>query len=302
MNYEQFIQALDMVAILYFDAEYDKIFNTDYKSLPLPDKRTKLFTFLGCDNPENVTFIQYRGKLKGFSIAFSTNTEYRIPENDPAKNYKYKPYKHQRMDLEDWKKQKQQPQIQPLKPPKPKKHPETQSPQIKHSETPSQAKDIEKPDSYLKMKNLKQPRNPFTWQGLGEMSPEQLKDAEDDFDIKNLIVDDESDEDEYLNKQYPLAHIPDPIVAASKPEPAKYEATPKNSYKSSLANSRNFSPGNAVLKGNNSISRQALERAQELNESQKKTQDDQLKRIMKIADAQIAKAKKMTDKLNKYKS
>lgn len=206
------------------------------------------------------------------------------------------------MALEDWKKQKQQQQIQPPKPPKPKKQPESQSPQIKPSDTPSQPKDFEKPDSYTKIKNLKQHRNPFTWQGLGEMNPEQLKDAEDDFDIKNLIVDDESEEDEYLNKQYPLANIPEPFVAASKPEPVKYEATPKNSYKTSLTNSRNFSPANAVLKGNNTISRQALERAQELNESQKKTQDDQLKRIMKIADAQIAKAKKMTDKLNKYKS
>ena len=158
----------------------------------------------------------------------------------------------------------------------------------------------------LKKKIQKQPKTPFTWQGLGEMNPEQLKDENDDFDIKNLILQDESDEDEYLHRQYPLAVMSESFNSPVKPDRPKYESTKNLPVKSSVGNSRNYSPaipGSLTsLKDASFISKQALERAQELNESQKKIQDDQLKRIMKIADAQIAKAKKMTEKLGKYKS
>ena len=98
MNEAQFTMALDLVAMSYFDSEFDRLNRTDLARLSMSEKRERLYRTLGLDQEA-----KYREKMKGYGIPFSSYTDYRIPPDDPARRYKYKEYKHQRMTLEQWK-------------------------------------------------------------------------------------------------------------------------------------------------------------------------------------------------------
>ena len=97
MNEQQFTMALDLVAMAYYDGEFDRVNRTDIAKLPMGEKRERLYRTLGFDQEG-----KYREKMKGYGVPFSSYTDYRIPEDDPARRYRYKEYKHQRVSLEQW--------------------------------------------------------------------------------------------------------------------------------------------------------------------------------------------------------
>jgi hypothetical protein len=105
MNEQQFTMALDLVSMAYYDGEFDRLNRTDVARLPLAEKRERLYRTLGFDQEA-----KYREKMKGYGVPFSSYTDYRIPEDDPARRYKYKEYKHQRVSLEQWRERMRGPQ------------------------------------------------------------------------------------------------------------------------------------------------------------------------------------------------
>jgi hypothetical protein len=201
MEEEHFLKALDAAAEAYYSRRFDAMFELNEADRPVEDKRKMFFKVLEVDN-----FEAMHPKFKGFGKPFGSNTDNRIPENDLAKRYKYKQYQHQRTSVEEYKQMKAM--------------------QIMVTEKPQKVEPVHKAPadaivSYqnpvnTKVKNAKKGRNPFTWQGLGDMQPEQLKEADDDFDIRDLIVEDSSEEDEYLTKQFPASPRHEEVFITAK--------------------------------------------------------------------------------------
>ena len=97
MNEAQFTMALDLVAAAYFDPEFDRLNRTDWARGTMADKREKLYRSLGFDQE-----VKYRDKLKGYGVPLASYSEYRVPEDDPARRYKYQVAKHQKVTLDRW--------------------------------------------------------------------------------------------------------------------------------------------------------------------------------------------------------
>lgn len=130
MNEQQFTMALDLVAMAYYDGDFDRLNRTDVARLSMGEKRERLYRTLGFDQEA-----KYREKMKGYGVPFSSYTDYRIPEDDPARRYKYKEYKHQRVSLEQWRDRMRGQATahipeEPLEPPKKQKKPIKQAEEI----------------------------------------------------------------------------------------------------------------------------------------------------------------------------
>lgn len=104
MNEAQFTMALDLVALAYFDHEFDRLNRTDWASCTMAEKREKLYRSLGLDQES-----KYREKLKGYAVPLAYS-EYR-PEDDPAKRYKHRVAKQQNVTLERWRQRMRNPSI-----------------------------------------------------------------------------------------------------------------------------------------------------------------------------------------------
>jgi hypothetical protein len=88
MHYSEFITALDGVADMFFNEEYDKknpSFNGSSK--PTEEKRFFMYKYLRCGNPN---YIQNVRKSYGRAFSSSIEANERIPDNDISKRYKYK--------------------------------------------------------------------------------------------------------------------------------------------------------------------------------------------------------------------
>lgn len=183
MEESHFLEALDTVAKVFYKK------NPDLQDSSIEEKRKIFYKNLEIDN-----FEVMHKKFIGFGKAFGSNTDNRIPPNDPAKRYKYRQTGEQRLSVEEFKKLRATKVIQ-------------ESPKFEpmHKAPADAIVSYQNPAKLGKIENGKKGRNPFTWQGLGDMQPEQLKDTDDEFDIKDLVVDDSSDEDEYLAKQFPAS-------------------------------------------------------------------------------------------------
>jgi hypothetical protein len=202
MEEEHFLKALDAAAEAYYNRRFDALLESNEANKPLEDKRRMFFRVLEVDN-----FEAMHPKFKGFGKPFGSNTDNRIPENDLAQRYKYKQYQHQRLSVEEYKKIKAMKVVVSTEPQKVEPVHKAPADAIVSYQNPVNTK----------VKTAKKGRNPFTWQGLGDMQPEQLKDADDDFDIKDLIVEDSSEEDEYLAKQFPISPRHDEVfITAGK--------------------------------------------------------------------------------------
>ena len=103
MNYSQFIAALDSLADMYYNEQYDVRNSMNYSILPITEKRNMLYEFLQLDNKN-----QYLQKAKGFGLPFSKEKAgYRLPDYDLSKNYKFKDTSQQKQKISEWKKSKE---------------------------------------------------------------------------------------------------------------------------------------------------------------------------------------------------
>jgi len=103
MSESQFIDSLDKIADLYYNKEYDTIYNTSVSSKTLLEKRDLFYRFLELDNRN-----AYLTKAKGFRIAFSHEKGgARISESDTSKRYIFRMSPIKKQKLEEWRKMKQ---------------------------------------------------------------------------------------------------------------------------------------------------------------------------------------------------
>jgi len=287
MTETHFLNAIREISALYYDEEYDKINETDSKAMPKGEKLTKFYEYIGCSDA-NI----YSKKLKGFLVPFGSGPNTRLPENDIAKKYKPKPRRSPDSRIAST-------TIRTIeKPEKTFREPNIFLTQTATHRAPSDAivslttKATSQNVSYAKRNVAMKARNPFTWQGLGEMTAEQLKD-EENFDINELIAEEDGSEDEYLDKRYPLA--------ASQAYLKSPETTVKNpNINLSNKNSADKKRMNKSA-STNQISEKTLRRGDELLEAAKKEEDEHMKRILKIADAQLQKAQNYAAKIKTSK-
>jgi hypothetical protein len=178
MGEDLFVQALDLAAEAYYSRKFDAVFETNEAQKSLEEKRKQFYRVLELDD-----FVAVHRKFKGFTSPFGTKTDYRIPEDDPARRYKYKEYHHQRLTVEEFRRKRNASK-------------ETIQPRREHAhKAPSDAIVAFQKPTNVKAEAGNKGRNPFTWQGLGDMQPEQLRGPGDNFNIDDLIVDDSSDEE-----------------------------------------------------------------------------------------------------------
>ena len=213
MDEGQFDQALSQLAVAYYDLDYEKLTGAQVSDKSEMEKREMMLRFMQFDQTQECL-----RRAKGFGMPFSSNTDNRIPENDLMKRYKYKPYKGQKAALEEWKMQKTSaPREKPSRGPTPPKRSPVDA-IVSYSSGPEE--NLETTQS----KYATKARNPYTWKTLGQLNPEEVMGKDEDFDLNNLIAED-SDDDEILKKQYPLA-VSQPVVV----EPPKKEKVLKPKF------------------------------------------------------------------------
>lgn len=210
LSEDAFMLALESVAEAFYNEEFDDRSGTQLASLEPQEKLVRLYEQLGCDNVG-----KYSKRMKGFGLAFSSDTHNRIPPNDPAKRYRFRASQKVLEDLDDWK--KRNPRRGNLS-----------------SNAPKMSRPVQDmPERKVLRKKLDisamQTKSAITWKKLGEMSFDQLKDPEDQFDIRNLIVD--SDSDDGLSYKLPvLKEKPKPPEPSAKPRSMERPLAMENSY------------------------------------------------------------------------
>lgn len=172
---ESFINALETVAKTFFNDQYDEQNGTHTAGLADDDKLGRLYDLLECDN-----VARYGKKMKGFGLPFSSDTRCRIPLDDPANRYQFRASQKALEDLDDWRKRNPRRGNLSSNAPKVRRRVQESVDRRSHSKR--------KIDISLETKNV------ITWKKLGEMSFDQLKDPDDNFDLRNLIVDSDSDD------------------------------------------------------------------------------------------------------------
>ena len=145
MDVRQFYSALDLVAELFFNSEYQASTGKKVAQLSLDEKRQLLYEYIGCEN-----HTAYTAKLKGFGLPFSKERAgFRIPEDDISKRYKYNDPRRVRP--------------MPSQLPKPERPQEQSLPDMRSFATPKRPQVKALKAGYLK--NL----DSFTWNQLNGM-------------------------------------------------------------------------------------------------------------------------------------
>lgn len=86
MNFDQFLEAIQNIALLYFDKDYDRAHNTNLSQAGPSAKISAFYEILGCNNSQD-----YRAKLKSY-----------IPDSKDN----LKKYTNTKNVLDNWNKQK----------------------------------------------------------------------------------------------------------------------------------------------------------------------------------------------------
>lgn len=286
MEEPQFLKAIKDISDVFFDKEFDKINKTDISKLPSEQKIHKIFELLGCHDSNF-----YSKKLKGFLVPFGSSPNNRIPDDDLSKKYKPKARRSPDSIYSSN-------TVRKIDRPE-KRFKDNIFLTQKYHRAPSDAivalspnkLNIQSSFTYSKKAAVIKSRNPFTWQGLGEMTADQLKD-EENFDINELIVEEDCSEDEYVDKKYPLTGTQSMANLKSPKISAKFSKKGFFSNKGS---------NNKKMNKSENISEKTLRRGNELLEAAKIEEDEHMKRILKIADAQLQKAQNYAAKLkHKY--
>lgn len=203
LSEEGFVQCLQSVALAYFNEEFDQLNRTQVSKSSDEEKQEYLYKLLECDN---VTL--YNKKMKGFGMPFSSDTRCRLPSDDPAKRYKFKPSRRT-IGQADNRKLRDPNQESFSNPPR------LRRPEPINRRLPSKKKVIE---AALSSNSV------ITWKKLKEISFEQLKDTSDDFDLRSLIVDSDSedlvpDKLPVLRAKTPLLHLTPAAKDTRPPKP-----------------------------------------------------------------------------------
>jgi len=192
MDETQFKTALDLLALGHFDRTFDEVNKTSVAGLGLPEKREMLYRQLELDAEE-----RWMKKMKGFGVPFSSYTDNRIPVQDPARAYRYRPTN--RRSLQQWKPQSKATSHQPSeREPKPFSSPQS----------PPRLRPVKKPPLAPKARSISNSQDFFLTQPLESINPAQLAEVDSDFDLRDLILEGSSDEDEALVRQYPMKSAP----------------------------------------------------------------------------------------------
>ncbi|CAG9313334.1 unnamed protein product [Blepharisma stoltei] len=207
LSENQFIDALDKLADLYYNNEYDTIYNTSYASLTIPEKRILFYKFLELSNKNALL-----KKAKGFRLAFSNERGgARIPENDASKHYVFKMSAEKKKQLEEWRKEKQSksaPQSNIKLRPEPQKNIneiKVTMPTSGYAKRRKAKKIVNGEESMIKAEEeeetvIQQPKIPqqqvLTLQGINGMD---YREFDEDGDLKDLITE---DNDEYLDQMW----------------------------------------------------------------------------------------------------
>ncbi|OMJ80583.1 hypothetical protein SteCoe_19125 [Stentor coeruleus] len=102
MIYEQFLIAIDLLADAFYSKDRDFYYRENLSKSPIEDKKKTFLGLLNCGNPN-----AYIKKLKGFGEAFSAEKkDYRIPDYDLSKKYKYRDSSKVKQKIESWKQKK----------------------------------------------------------------------------------------------------------------------------------------------------------------------------------------------------
>ncbi|CAG9335554.1 unnamed protein product [Blepharisma stoltei] len=197
INESQFLKFLELLSEFYFDVEYDSINGTSYRSLTPYEKKLLLYKDIGCYD-----IAIYSKKCKGVIHHFGVSPT-RIPDNDLSKNYKFNPekYEAQKLQVQEWKKSREV--SLESEPKKAKSLTNSRSGPLTQSKT-SKTYSIESLPEPSYSSTHQGVKSSFTFQNLNEIVPEMIPGIQEELDLKNLISDKNSDDDEYLQKNYPL--------------------------------------------------------------------------------------------------
>lgn len=199
MDEIQFKTALDLLSLAFYDGVYDEVNKTNVARLGLPEKREMLYRLLELDAEE-----RWMKKMKGFGVPFSSYADSKLPVPEPVRAYRYRPTNRQ--SLQQWKPQSKATSHQPS---------QRESKPQSSPQSPPRLRPAKKPPLAPKARSISNSQDFFLTQPLEAINPSQLAEVDSDFDLKDLILEGSSDEDETLARQYPMKTAP---VAVSQAE------------------------------------------------------------------------------------
>jgi hypothetical protein len=202
MHEHQFFKAVEVLAGVVLNKDYDLKHATSWNLLSQELKIERFFELMGFHDPGI-----YNKKLKDIGMHFGTDNYSRIPTNDPSKRYKYdaEKYRKLKMSVDEWKARKYEEQKKKVK----KKSNENIRSKISSRRFESYSSrnignlrsrlDSEKfqEKEFENDKPLAEESKPFTLKSLRELKLEDLSKADQDYSIKDLIVD---TEDRFLSE------------------------------------------------------------------------------------------------------
>ena len=263
-----------MLAEFLIDESYDKLNLTDWSSLPLNQKKLKLFEVLGFYDQR-----LYSKKMKDSISHFGADPSTRIPENDLSKNYKFNTERHKiiKQSINEWKEQLAKAEKE-KKTIKYNSHNRKLKIPIDNNSDQNKTAEAQKEHSLAKRVNEEiynknnfntqhrksaEVLKPLTLEKLTEMNPKELAKIDKDFDLADLLS--ISSEDEI------------------------------NDFVKNTSLNARFN--NVVAK---SMSEKTLERAKELEALNKRNEDFKIQSLMKISDNYYDKASAYSKKFKKY--
>lgn len=102
MTFTQFLEALDKIADIYYNEQYDLKHQSNYSNLKISEKRKLFYEFLQLDNRND-----YMQRAKGFGLPFSKEKAgFRIPEYDLSKKYRFRDLSLQKEKIAEWRRTK----------------------------------------------------------------------------------------------------------------------------------------------------------------------------------------------------
>lgn len=202
MHEHQFFKAVEVLAGVVLNEEYDFKHATCWNLLSQELKIERFFEVMGFHDPGI-----YNKKLKDIGMHFGTDNYSRIPTNDASKRYKYdaEKYRKLKMSVDEWKARKYEEQKKKVK----KKPNERIGSKISTRRFESYSS-VNKGNFRARLisekfqekvpeddKQSSEESKPFTFQSLKELKLEDLSKFDQDYSIKDLIVD---TEDQFLSE------------------------------------------------------------------------------------------------------
>ena len=204
MYEHQFFKAVEVLAGVVLNDEYDSKHATCWNLLSEEMKIERFFEVMGFHDPG-----LYNKKLKDIGMHFGTDNYSRIPNNDPSKRYKYdaEKYRKLKMSVDEWKAKKCEEQkkkvrkrsIEMVKSKASSRRFESYSSRNLGNLRPRLNSEKFQDKELENDKQSAEEFKPFTFQTLREMKIEDLSKFDQEFSVKELIVD---TEDQFLSQYF----------------------------------------------------------------------------------------------------